>query len=102
MNALEFEAIYNYLSSNVYPDDVDKTKKRNLRRRASAFVVREGQLYYSAKDGTKLVVQALTRRGYWLPSCTFQRLACNCSRCTEAVKQRKWENMAPGLRNVKY
>ena len=61
MNALEFEAIYNYLSSNVYPDDVDKIKKRNLRRRASAFVVREGQLYYSAKDGEKLVVQAVDK-----------------------------------------
>ena len=56
MDSIEYETIVKYLTLQVYPSDSDKNTKRILRRKASTYAIRSGQLVKPSGDNFQLVV----------------------------------------------
>jgi hypothetical protein len=46
---VEYQVIYDYLSSKKYPDKCDENKNRSIRRKAQKFSLKNGVLFYSSK-----------------------------------------------------
>lgn len=44
-----YDEIFNYLCDGSYPSAIDKDKKRNLRKKAEKFVLKDGALFYVGK-----------------------------------------------------
>ena len=47
--------VYAYVTQNSYPIGCSATRKRQIRKRAERFSVKEGHLYYTLKKGGKQV-----------------------------------------------
>ena len=47
--------VYAYVTQNSYPIGCSGTRKRQIRKRAERFSVKEGHLYYTSKKGGKQV-----------------------------------------------
>ena len=47
--------VYAYVTQNSYPIGCSGTRKRQIRKRAERFSVKEGHLYYTSKKGEKQV-----------------------------------------------
>ena len=53
----------NYVQFGVYPGDLPKDKRRNFRKRAKDFEVKDGELYYNKSGSLRL---ALSKSDEWL------------------------------------
>ena len=49
----------NYVTNKIYPDGVDKNRKRIIRRKARKIVVKQGEVYYKKKK-TEVCIYVLT------------------------------------------
>ena len=57
MDGSEYRKIYNYISSNKYPEKFNENERRTLRRKCQNYKIKMEELYYIYKDNIdKLVV----------------------------------------------
>lgn len=52
-----FGEVYNFLAYNLYPPSFSKGEKQTLRRYASKFITKDGELYYVCGDKERLAVR---------------------------------------------
>ena len=50
MDGSEYQKIYNYISSNKYPEKFNENEKRTLRRKCQNYKIKMEELYYIYKD----------------------------------------------------
>ena len=66
--------VYAYLVQKSYPKGCSGTRKRQIRKRAERFSVKEGKLYYRCKKGGKQVqTHALAVKLSYIVQCTVWR-----------------------------